>query len=105
MKISELDAWINKSIRVAVEHGYHPTTFIEMRGNLGTKAAIERLVLSGGSQIGFRRLRELGLLAWSIEAAVCKFPSEFPNRELREAAETRLRKQTWPGARQNATVN
>jgi hypothetical protein len=91
MNVSELDVWINKSIRLSAEHGYYPTTFIEMRGTLGTKAAIERLVLRSGIQTGFRRLKELGLLAWSIEAAVCKFPAEFPNRELREAAESRLR--------------
>jgi hypothetical protein len=46
-------------------------------------------MVSGEIQSGFKRLRQLGLLEWSIEAAVTKFPDEFP-RQIREAAEWRL---------------
>jgi hypothetical protein len=91
MNISDLDAWIDESIRVSKRSGYNPTTFIAMRGRHGTKEAIQRLVLSGDIQSGFRKLKELELLNWSIEAAVAKFPDDFPNREVREAAEWRLR--------------
>lgn len=90
MNVSDLDAWVDESIRIAVSHGYRPTVFLAMRTRHGTKGAIERLVLSGDIQSGFKRLKELNLLEWTIEAAVRKFPDDFPNREVRAAAEWRL---------------
>lgn len=85
-----LEAFIDETIKLAQQKGYHPTTFIAMRKRHRTVPAISRLVVSGEIQSGFKRLRELGLLDWSIEAAVMKFPEEF-NREVLEAAEWRLR--------------
>ena len=90
MNVTDLDSWIDESIRVAKEHGYIPTTFIGMRGRHGTKEAMRRLVLSGDIQSGFRKLRELGLIEWSVEVGVCRFPDDFPNREVRDAAAWRL---------------
>ena len=84
-----LDAFIDETIRLARQKGYHPTAFIAMRQRHGTVPAISRLVVSGDIQSGFKRLRELGLLDWTIEAAVMKFPAEF-NREVWEAAKWRL---------------
>ena len=84
-----LEEFIDKSIRVSIEHGYHPTVFMEMRTRHGTAGAIDRLVRSGDIQSGFKRLRELGLLEWSIENAVLKFPDDF-STEIRDAAEWRL---------------
>lgn len=52
--------------------------------------AISRLVVSGDIQSGFKRLQQLELLDWTIEAAVTKFPDEF-SYEVREAAQWRLR--------------
>ena len=86
----ELESFIDEGIRLARHNGYHPTTFIGMRERHGTTLAISRLVVSGDIQSGFKRLRDLGLLDWTIEAAVMRFPEEF-NREVREAAEWRLR--------------
>lgn len=86
----ELEAFIDETIERAVERGYRPTVFQRMRRDHGTLVAIEKLVQSGDIQSGFKRLRELGLLEWSIEAAVLKFPSEF-SRAARECAEWRLR--------------
>src|SRR4029077_17376651 len=40
-------------------------------------------------QSGFKRLQQLNLLEWTIEAAVTKFPSQF-GRHARECAEWRL---------------
>jgi hypothetical protein len=48
-----------------------------MRMRHGTIAAIEKLVQSGEIQSGFKRLKDLGLLEWSIEAAVIRFPDRF----------------------------
>lgn len=85
----DLDTFINESIRLSETKGYRPTVFMQMRERRGTKEAISRLVTSGEIQSGFRRLKDLGLLNWSIEAAVLKFPAEF-DAEIREAAKFRL---------------
>jgi hypothetical protein len=84
-----LEAFIDESIRLSHENNYHPTAFKGMRTRYGTVAAIERLVISGDIQSGFVRMRQLGLLDWTIEAAVLKFPDEF-SRGVREAAQWRL---------------
>ena len=85
-----LEDFIEESIRLSRQRGYHPTAFIEMRARLGTKGAIERLVISGDIQSGFKRLKALSMLEWTIEAAVLQFPEVFTNREVRAAAEWRL---------------
>ncbi len=84
-----LEAFIDELLKRAGEHGYHPTIFIGMRHQLGTLQAIEKLVQSGDIQSGFKRLKEIGLIDWSIEAAVVKFPSEF-TRDARQCAAWRL---------------
>jgi len=85
-----LEAFIDETIRRAREKGYIPTVFIRMRQRHRTIPAISKLVQSGDVQSGFRRLRELDLLEWTIEAAILKFPSEF-SRNDRECAQFRLR--------------
>lgn len=79
MNIDELESFIDETIPQARQHGYHPTTFIAMRERHGTVHAIEKLVQTGDVQSGFRRLKELGLLDWSIEAAVLKHTNRFSN--------------------------
>lgn len=61
-----------------------------MRQRHGTVKAISKLVESGDIQSGFKRLNSLGLIDWTIEAAVTKFPEEFSPTTL-ECAEFRLR--------------
>ncbi len=85
----ELELFIDETIRLSRQRGYHPTTFIGMRQRHGTIDAVSRLVTSGDIQSGFRRLVELGLVNWTVEMAVTKFPDEF-SRPVREAAEWRL---------------
>jgi hypothetical protein len=85
-----LEAFIDESLRISRKHGYHPTAFVGMRARHGTVGAISRLVVSGDTgQSGFKRLHQLGLLEWSVEEAVTRFPDEF-SREVRQAAEWRL---------------
>ncbi len=84
-----LDDWVNESIRRSVAEGYHPTAFLQMRDRWGTKDAMKRLVMSGDIQSGFVRLRDLGLLDWSVEAGVLKFSSIF-DKSVREAAQWRI---------------
>ena len=72
-----LEAFIDEGIELSRTRGYNPTVFIGMRGQHGTIEAIERLVQSGDIQSGFKRLRQMNLLEWTIEAAVTKFPEEF----------------------------
>ena len=85
-----LEAFINEAIRQCARVRYYPTTFQGMRDRHGTLEAIERLVLSGELQSGFKRLKAENLLEWSVEAAVIKFSSEFAP-SARECAEFRLR--------------
>lgn len=77
-------------MRLAKERGYNPSIFVGMRHQFGTIDAIERLVQSGDMQSGFKRLKQLGLLDWTIEAAVIKFAAEFSGN-ARQCAEWRLK--------------
>jgi hypothetical protein len=86
----ELEGFIDDTIKVSHAHGYNPTVFISMRFKFGTVAAITKLVESPDLQSGFKRLKELGLLDHTIEAAVIRFPQEF-SPPTRECAEFRLR--------------
>jgi hypothetical protein len=84
-----LEAFIDEGIRLCRENGYPPTVFEGMRKRHRTVGAITRLVVNGDIQSGFRRMKALGLLEWTIEAAVVRFPDEF-SKEVRAAAEWRL---------------
>jgi hypothetical protein len=84
-----LEAFIDEGIQLAKARGYVPTVFISMRHQYGTLESIERLVQSGEIQSGFKRLKLLDLLDWTIEAAIMKFPAEF-SRNARQCAEWRL---------------
>jgi hypothetical protein len=85
----KLEVFIDESIRRCVANRYHPTAFVQMRDRWGTREAMKRLVVNGELQSGFRRLRNLGLTNWSIEAAVIRFPAYF-DKGTREAARLRL---------------
>lgn len=85
----ELESRVDESIRVSREHGYDPHIFMGMRERHGTVGAMERLMQSGDIQSGFKRLRELGLLEWSVEALILRFPDEF-SEGARQAADWRL---------------
>ena len=85
-----LEAFIDEGLRLSKERGYNPTTFVGMRHQHGTIDAIERLVQSGDLQSGFKRLKQLDLIDWTMESAVTKFPTEF-SRNARQCAEWRLR--------------
>lgn len=85
-----LESFIDETIRIARERGYNQSAFIAMRHRHGTIDAFARLVVSGETQTGFKRLTSLGLLDWTIEAAVLKFPDEF-TPDVRQSAEFRLR--------------
>jgi hypothetical protein len=93
-----LEAWIDEGLRRCVARGYHPTIFIGMRRRLGTVPAIEQLVQSGEIQSGFKKLCELDMAHWSIEAAVRRFPHEF-TESARECAEFRLKHRDDPALR------
>jgi hypothetical protein len=66
-------------LSLAGRKGYYPSVFQSMRMRHGTIAAIEKLVQSGEIQSGFKRLKDLGLLEWSIEAAVIRFAPGHAN--------------------------
>jgi len=64
--------------------------FPKMVQRWGLIEAIERLMVSGDIQPGFRKCIELNLSDCTFEAAVLRFPDEF-TRGARESAEFRLR--------------
>jgi hypothetical protein len=84
-----LEAFVDECIRLSKERGYNPTIFVGMRHQHGTIDAIERLVQSGDMQSGFKRLKQLDLIDWTIESAVTKFPAEF-SLNAKQCAEWRL---------------
>jgi hypothetical protein len=85
----DLEAFVDETIRRSKERGYNPSVFVGMRHQFGTIDAIERLVQSGEMQSGFKRLKQLGLLDWTIESAVIKFAAEFSSN-AKQCAEWRL---------------
>ena len=89
MASGALETFIDETMKRSAEKGYHATTFIGMRTRHGTVSAISRLVASGDIQSGFTKLKKLGLLNYTIEAAVMKFPDEFSKSD-RECAAFRL---------------
>jgi len=94
-----LEAHINESISVSQRHGYHPTEFIRMCNQYRSLPdVITRLVTSGDIQSGFKRLEKLGLLDWSIETAVLKFPNYF-SAETQACARFRLEEAARSGKR------
>jgi hypothetical protein len=95
-----LEAFVDEGIRRMAKRGYYPTIFQGMRERHGTVEAIAKLVESGEIQSGFRKLQQLRMLDWSMEAAVMRFPERF-SPAARECAEFRLRlaKQQTPEVR------
>jgi hypothetical protein len=84
-----LETFVDEGLQRMAERRYYPSVFIRMRGQHGTAPAIERLVVSGEVQSGFRRLQRLDMLEWSMEAAVGRFPDRF-TQTARECAAFRL---------------
>jgi len=89
-KLSDLDAYVDESIRRSKAVGYVPTIFIGMRATMGTKRAIEQLVTSGDIQIGFKKMSGLNMLEWTLETGVVRFKDLF-SKEHVAAAEWRLK--------------
>ncbi len=85
----ELRAFIYEGIRRGATKGYHPTLFIQMLDTYEMKRAISKLVTSGDMQSWFRRLVALGLIDWTVEAAVERFSTEFSENDI-ECARFRL---------------
>ena len=85
----ELEAFIEEAHRRAMERGYRATGFMQMRARYGTICAITRLVKSGEIKSGLRRMIELDPADWTIDAAVAKFPTCFPE-DVQVAAQWRL---------------
>jgi hypothetical protein len=78
---------VTSLIRVAAEHGYHPTRFIKMWDATPTISTLEKMVITGDIQTGFSKLAELGLLDYSVEKIVIDHSS---NRSVIAAAKWRL---------------
>lgn len=79
-----LEAWLDEATRQCAAHGYRGTLFERMRRDpaLGTLGAMEKIVKTTDIQSGFVRLKQLGILQWSIEEGVRKFESEFTSEAV-----------------------
>lgn len=79
----KLNLFIKQLLKNAKEQDYYPSQLMIMiaRENGDQAKAISKLVKSTNIQTGFSRLKELGLLDWSVESAVLKFPSLFTKEE------------------------
>jgi hypothetical protein len=85
----DLETFMDESVRLAAAQGYHPTIFVGMRQRHGTVETCRRLIVSGEIQSGFSHMVELGLMQWTVEAAIVWFHDKFSKAE-REAAQWRL---------------
>jgi len=85
----KLEQFIDEGIKLGIKHGFQPTVFLRMRQDHGLVVAIERLVKTGEPQAGFKRMKEFGLLDWTLEAAVLKYPDQF-SKHAKEYAKARL---------------
>jgi hypothetical protein len=90
----ELEQFLDEGIARCRAKRYPPTKFEQMRVDyrrrgLKSEELIKTLVISSDMQSGFKEMERLGILEWSLEAAVLKFPGRF-DKETREAAAWRL---------------
>jgi hypothetical protein len=90
----ELERFIEEGIAKSKAKGYYPHRFEQMRVDYRKRGKtmeqlIKDLVISGEIQSGFKEMKKLDLLEWSLEAGVLRFPSRF-DRDTHEAATWRL---------------
>ena len=90
-----LEEFVGESIDRSFKRGFHQAGFMRLRAERGTVSAIRRLV-EGHADNGFDRLCDLGLMDWSLEAAVAMYPERF-NPATVERARARLCKTDTPG--------
>lgn len=84
-----LEAWVDESIQRAQARGYNPHIFMGMRDRYTTVPVMERIVASGEIQSGFTRLKQLGMLDWTVAAGILRFPDRF-TEDARAAAQFRI---------------
>jgi hypothetical protein len=84
---SEFNADMREIAKIADQHGYYPTIFIQMLGSYGGVGTARRLLAEPKAQSGLFRLYDLNLLHASMEAYVImeKYASLFTSIEISEA--------------------
>lgn len=90
----KLESMVDAAMERLGAHNYVPTTFVEMRAARGTAEAMRYLMAVREIETGLGTIHNLGLLDYSIEAIVLRFPTEF-SRAAREIAEFRLKLFGW----------
>lgn len=88
-EFASIDEFVDYFISLCAVLNYRPRNFIKLRARVGTIVAIATLVGKEKPTSGFRRAFELGLIEYSLEAAVCSFPTQF-STEVHERALSRL---------------
>jgi hypothetical protein len=89
---SGFEAAVDESLKLSKAKGYVlPSDFMVMRAKEGGNSipVVSRLVRSGEMQSGFKRLKALNLLDWSLEALVPNSPNLFQQADI-DCAKFRL---------------
>jgi hypothetical protein len=87
---ADLEAYADTMLHRAAEKGFRPTVLIRLRETYGTVRAFSKLFRTDDIESGFRQMKQLGLIEWSIEAAVVKFSREFDQVDV-DLARRRLK--------------
>jgi hypothetical protein len=72
-----LEEFIEDSLQRSRERGYIPHDFLDGVDQHGLITEITRRVEGSEFKSGLLKVLELGLVDWSLEAAVLKFPDRF----------------------------
>ena len=84
-----LNEFIEESLKQAASRNFHPEVFPGMWFPKKLPQPIEKFVISSEPKSGFKKMVELGLKNWTLEAAVLAYPDQF-SREARVYAEARM---------------
>jgi hypothetical protein len=84
-----LEEFVDESISRAQARDYTPNWFIGMWNEDRSHAPIERLVKTAEAKSGYKRMVQIGLKDWTLEAAVVRFPKRF-SKEAFAYASARL---------------
>lgn len=92
----ELETFLDALLAQAKAHHHFPAVFVRMRAQQGSRVAVTKLVQAGEAASGFAKLAGLGLVDWTFEAAVLRFPGQF-TPALAQCARFRIEREQETG--------
>lgn len=82
---AELEAYADTMLHRAAEKGFRPIVLIRLRETYGTVRAFSKILRTDDIESGFRQMKQLGLVEWSVEAVVVRFTREFDQADVQLA--------------------